>query len=267
MKKTSKTILLTISVLTSFAFAKPPEGFKWEAIAEVSDEFNNGTEFDRSKWLNYHPYWGGRNSRYQKHNVSVADGTLQLKSTLREGAEKVSGRTVTAACVTSNKRVCGFGYDEAGIKASDISMTSGFWFQGRPIEIDVIENVGDSSKNSEKYKNRMMMNTHYFYREGRTRKDASTPKEHVMSANCSSQYFVYGVWWKDKRNVWFYLDDVKVAEVALEHDFDVLQYMFFDTEVFEWAGWPTRESLLDPKKNTMYVDWVRGWTLVLEKSK
>ena len=78
---------------------------------------------------------------------------------------------------------------------------------------------------------------------------------------------MYGVWWKDKRNVWFYLDDVKVAEVVLEHDFEVLQYMFFDTEVFEWAGWPSRESLLDSKKNTMFVDWVRAWRLGSEKSK
>ena len=142
-------------------------------------------------------------------------------------------------------------------------MTSAFWFQGKPIEIDVIENVGDSSKNPKKYNNRMMMNTHYFSRKG----NISTPKEHVMPAKCSSQYFVYGVWWKDKRNVWFYLDDVKVAEVVLEHDFEVLQYMFFDTEVFEWAGWPSRESLLDSKKNTMFVDWVRAWRLGSEKSK
>lgn len=59
----------------------------------------------------------------------------------------------------------------------------------------------------------------------------------------------------------FYHDGVKVAEVATGGPFDERQFMFFDTEVFTGHGWPTRDSLLDPTKNTMLVDWVRAWKL------
>jgi len=46
--------------------------------------------------------------------------------------------------------------------------------------------------------------------------------------------------------------------------FDEPQYLFFDTEVFTWDGLPTIESLQDPARNTMQVDWARGWKLVRE---
>ncbi len=38
--------------------------------------------------------------------------------------------------------------------------------------------------------------------------------------------------------------------------------MFFDTEVFSWVGNPTVANLDNPDRNTMYVDWVKGWRLV-----
>jgi hypothetical protein len=48
--------------------------------------------------------------------------------------------------------------------------------------------------------------------------------------------------------------------------FDRPQYMFFDTEVFTWHGWPRSENLMDESKNTMLVDWVRAWELVPTES-
>ncbi len=37
---------------------------------------------------------------------------------------------------------------------------------------------------------------------------------------------------------------------------------FFDTELFTWDGLPTIESLKDPPRNTMRVEWVRAWKLM-----
>ena len=105
----------------------------------------------------------------------------------------------------------------------------------------------------------MMMNTH-FYPNG-WKKDKATPKQWKMPGRARDQFYTYGVWWKDEKTIWFYHDGVKVAEITPGGPFDEPQYMFFDTEVFTWHGWPTRDSLLDPGKNTMLVDWVRAWNL------
>jgi hypothetical protein len=154
---------------------------------------------------------------------------------------------------------CHFGYYEARLKCSGLSMTSAFWFQGKYSEIDVIENVGNASNpKSEWINDTMMINTHYF--KGGWGKDRNTPIKWQMPGP-ATDYHVYGVWWKDKDNVWFYHNGTKVAAIRFGGPIEELQYMFFDTEVFTWHGWPTKASLLDDSRNTMLVDWVRGWKL------
>lgn len=236
-----------------------PEGHRWQLIETLSDEFA-GSSLDESKWIPHHPYWRGRNSRHEERNVFVAGGMLRLKSTLRDEASEVHASTVTAACVTSKQRNCDLGYYEARIKASNLSMTSAFWFQGKYSEIDVIENIGHASrKESQWIEDTMMINTHFF--RGGWKKDVATPKKWKMPAPAAARFHTYGVWWKDASTLWFYHDGIKVAEATAGGPFDEPQYMFFDTEVFTWHGWPTRTSLLDPKKNTMLVDWVRAWRM------
>jgi hypothetical protein len=236
----------------------PPPGKKWVKIPSLSDEFN-GSELDRDKWVPRHPYWSGRNSTHTESNVSVGEGHLRLVSTLRPGATAVTAKTVTAACVASSTPRCHYGYYEARIRCSDLSMTSAFWFQGKYSEIDVIENIGRPTEpNSAWMTDTMTMNTHYF-KEG-WKKDRKTPVNWKMPGPVTDVH-VYGVWWKDRDSAWFYHNGTKVAEVEFGGPFAEKQYLFFDTEVFTWHGWPTRESLLDPARNTMFVDWVRAWQL------
>jgi hypothetical protein len=238
----------------------PPAGYQWQKIHSLSDEFG-GDRLDESKWIPRHPYWRGRNSRHEESNVAVVAGKLQLKSTLRESAREVNASNVTAACVASTTPRCHYGYYEARIKCSNISMTSAFWFQGKYSEIDVIENVGNASEPKSAWINdTMMINTHYF--KAGWKNDRATPVKWKMPSRAGDAYHVYGVWWKDTNTVWFYHHGAKVAEVSSGGPFEEQQYMFFDTEVFAWHGWPTKESLLDPKMNTMLVDWVRAWQLV-----
>jgi len=238
----------------------PPKGYRWQMIESLSDEFN-GDALDKSKWAPKHPFWTGRNSTHTVSNVSVRDGNLRLLSTLRAGATEVKAETVTAACVASTTPRSRCGYYEARIKCSDISMTSAFWFQGKYSEIDVIENIGEVTEpNSVWVNDTMMMNTH-FYKEGWD-KDRKTPFNWKMPSPSSAAYHIYGVWWKDKNTVAFYHNGIKVTEVTTGGPFDEGQYLYFDTEVFTWHGWPTKASLLDPAKNTMLVDWIRAWQLV-----
>ena len=235
-----------------------PAGYRWVKVDAVTDEFD-GTSLDRSKWLNDHPYWNGREpSQFNPDNVSVGGGNLRLASTVANRNQQ--GNWVHSAAVTSNVKV-GQGYYEARIKASELSMTSSFWFQssgGPRHEIDVVENVGAPRKNPNDARV-MHSNSHYNY--GRPNA-ISTPKRWTMPSGAADEYHVYGVWWKSEREIWLYHNGEKVNEIRTGGPFDVDQFMFFDTEVFSWVGNPTVASLDDPNRNTMYVDWVRGWRLV-----
>lgn len=240
-----------------------PEGYEWKVIDEFTDEFN-GAELDAAKWLPTFPTWKGREpSQFSRENVSVSDGMLRLRSTSRvdslEGiANPEKDVWVDAACVSSKKRAVSYGYYETRMKASRLSMTSSFWMQGRYSEIDVVEQVGGSVKQPEQG-SRMIMNTHFFPNGFDTK--IETPQQWKMPVESGTDFHVYGVWWKDKNTVWFYHNGEKVAEVKPGGDFNEPMSMYFDTEVFLWEGLPTIESLKDPAKNTMLVDWVRGWRL------
>lgn len=243
------------------ALPTPPTGYKWVMQAEVSDEFE-GTSLDREKWMPKHPFWSGRDSRFTKSNISVDGGMLRLRSSLKKAKGKAVAKNITAACVASSEPICGPGYYEARIKASALSMTSSFWFQGAYSEIDVIENTGSPSNPDVDWMDRtMMMNTHY-YPDGWD-KDIKTPEKWEMPELARDAFQVFGVWWKDDGEIIFYYNGEPVATVQAGGDFAEKMYMYFDTEVFKWNGWPTKESLLDEGKNTMLVDWVRGWKLVI----
>jgi beta-glucanase (GH16 family) len=241
----------------------PPPGFVWQLIPELSDEFEGAT-LDDAKWSPSHPYWQGRPpSQFDSSNVFVKDGKLGLVSTTSVDSLSMVGNPdqdiwVKAACVASKRSVASYGYYEARIKASALSMTSSFWFQGAYSEIDVVEelgrpviNPGDSQL--------MQMNTHYF--AGGWANDKATPKQWSMPTGAADAYHTYAMWWRDKNAVWFFHDGQKVAEVVPGGDFAETMYLFFDTEVFTWYGLPTVASLKDASLDTMLVDWVRAWKL------
>ena len=258
----------SVSNVNTEGLPPAPSGMMWQQIDSLSDEFN-GNSLDSSKWINYHPYWNGRSpSQFKRENVSVSGGNLRLKSTSQVDSLSQVGNPeediwVNSAAVTSIDPSASYGYYEARIKASQLSMTSSFWFQApNSGEIDVEENVGASTKHPDWLNTTMRMNTHT-WKDGSWSNDLDTPKTYNMPYGAADDYHIYGVWWKDPRTVWFYHDGTKVAEVQTGGPFNDPQYMFFDTEVFVWDGLPTISSLKDNNKNTMLVDWVRSYELVL----
>ena len=243
----------------------PPAGQQWVPLPAYTDEFN-GTELDTSKWQYGHPYWSGRDpSVFLDENISVANGKLRIRNTVWKDPATVTDPTsdvwVGAGCVTSINNTAHYGYYEAKIKGSALCMTSAFWFQNTYSEIDVVEQLGWSYNNPwKRYK--MQINSHY-YPTGWPN-DIATPTNANMPSAVAEEYHVYGVWWKNANTLWIYHNREKVAEVTTGGPFNNPMYMFLDTEVFTWEGLPTTESLQDPYRNTMYVDWVRGWELVPE---
>jgi hypothetical protein len=243
---------------------EPPPGYRWEPIPELSDEFS-GAKLNTAQWLDHHPNWLGRTpSEFDPHNVTVGDGQLHLTSTsdigdISEVADPLQDVWVRSACLSSIEPIASFGYYEARMKASALSMTSSFWMQGEYSEIDIVEQLGapmDIPSRSEL----MLMNTHY-YPNGWDR-DRKTPVAWHMPSGSAEEAHIYGVWWKDQTTIWFYHNGKRVAEIETGGPFDEPMYLFFDTEVFVWEGLPDVASLKDATRNTMTVDWVRSWRLV-----
>jgi len=259
MKYFAKTGILLIFTLTLQSIhADPPKNAKWKLIPELSDEFN-GISLDSAKWKNFHSGgWKGRNpSQYLKSNVSVSGGNLLLASTVANANMK--GDWLWASCVSSKNKNCFYGYYEARIKASRIPMTSSFWFQGSGIEIDVVEENGAPAKETKEYASPYLMRSGILYFPNGWSSAKSTLHLTPMKTKCCDDYHVYGVEW-DSVYIRFYLDDIQVFEVKHEGKFNRTQWMYFDTEAFIWDGLPlSPESVIDPSKNKMFVDWIRSY--------
>jgi len=57
----------------------------YRLVEDLSDEFN-GSELDRNKWFDHMTYWKGRGSEFLPTNISVADGCLRLKASVKDEA-------------------------------------------------------------------------------------------------------------------------------------------------------------------------------------
>jgi hypothetical protein len=242
----------------------PPKGKKWLFVPSLSDEFN-GAQLDPRKWMPHHPYWEGRApSKFREGNVRVADGRLQLSSTSRVASMSDVRRPlvdiwVNSAAVSSVAPTVGLGYYESRIKASRLSMTSSFWFQNQGGEIDVVEQVGKPSNPTLSGITRFMNSNIHVTNNG---KMDNSPQLIPMDSTAANDYHVYAMWWRDSRTVTFYLNGRPKSTVHLKAALATPMWMFFDTEVFTWAGLPTIASLKDTSANRMLVDYVRAWKLV-----
>ena len=248
----------------------PPPGGHWVVMPELTDEFNV-SELDTSKWYNYHPYWTGRTpSQFVPQNVAVSNGFLQLRMTtavtnMADVQNPQYENWVEASCVSSKTRVAEpYCYYEASIKVGRLCMANAFWFH-KPSstvadseEIDVIENFGEGQDPATT--NLMLMNTHYCAQNGAN--DVSTPRRWQMPYDSASDFHVYGMWRYETNDVRFYHNDSNVVSVVPGGPMNDKHYMFFCNEVQLWNGLPTLESLHDPQRNTMTVDWVHSWRLV-----
>ncbi|TGV00253.1 family 16 glycosylhydrolase [Flavivirga rizhaonensis] len=259
---------------------EPPKGFKWVKNEKFSDEFN-GKKLDKTKWYSRSPYWvnGRAPATFRAYSVSVKKGNLQIKNSVLKNDKKYN---IAGGAVASVAKDALYGFYEARMKASSITMSSTFWMKNKPDtkdcpfevqELDIVEVVG-KQKTGFDFRTKLHSNTHIFHTDcngKKTSKSASAPPTEIHPP-ANEAYHVYGCWWVDANTIKIYLDGVyqftmNPSTDYRSHPFNKPMYMHLVTETYNWESPPTPEELADNTKNTTYYDWVRSYTLVPINSK
>ncbi len=262
-----------------------PAGKKWVKFDAMSDEFD---AWDSSKWFkstwDYPVPVSVSNS---SQNSGVTDGKLWIKPTVNEA--NAGGRWFQTARIHSFEETSYPMYTEASIKTSHISAYNTYWLNNGNSddrdEIDIIENNSNPScTNCTADVFPDQMNSQYFQAD--SNKSPQTVREHgnflrsnlldvnpMKNVGWNEGYHTYGVWWKDSKNIQFYLDGEPAGSVVVGEHLDGNTYdreftreleIIFDVWTNE-AGWlgglPAKSDLADDANNTMRVDWVRTWKL------
>ena len=292
MKTISKTILFLLLAAGNLTFAQktpffnkgenPIEmGSKWQLVEEMSDEFK-GNKVDEEKWQISGQGWIGRApGLFMAENIKVADGSLQIKTKLLPKPIVKQNKTYThgGGFVASRKGMT-YGYYECEMKANKTFMSSTFWLinQGKGIqgcdkrttELDIQECVGQITNKAEWMKNfdeAMNSNTHSRnIPEGCNYQKASNKSTGYINGKVYDDFHVYGVWWKSKDEVLFFLDGKFTSKVKPPADYNIEMYLRMVVETYNWNPVPTDGGMTGSEADrTTTYNWVRSWKLVDSK--
>ncbi|WP_299437830.1 carbohydrate-binding protein [uncultured Aquimarina sp.] len=268
------TLLLCFVTISAFAQPTPPTGKKWEKIDVMSDEFN-GSSLNDSKWAINSPQWEGRRpARFETSSVSVSSGNLKISASKK--TNPFNGWTHNGGLVRSKTRNT-YGYYETRMKGNKTFMSSTFWLinkrnEGngcdvRTTELDITETVGVNSNGANWVNNmitNMNSNTH-----SRNTNCNSTPvgikgNKAPLGEESWKNYHNYGVWWKSKSEILFYLDGRFVGQVKPAADFNLPMYLRMVVETYDWNPPKDGQDGMNNSLNnrTTYYDWVRSYRLV-----
>lgn len=263
-----------------------PSSKKWVKFDAMSDEFDtwNSAKWFKSTWNYGVPVFMSTSPQ----NSGVTDGKLWIKATLNNS--NANGRWFQSARIHSKEETKYPMYTEARIKTAHISAYNTYWLNNGDInnrdEIDIIENNSKPSCTdcaADDFPNQM--NSQYFHADAsktpQTVRNYGNYKRANLSQNntlrnvgWNEDYHTYGVWWKDEKNIQFYLDGEPAGSVTVGEDRSGQTYenRFFTREleiIFDvWTsqeGWlgglPPKTDLENDAINTMRIDWVRTWKL------
>ena len=263
-----------------------PNDKKWVKLEAMSDEFDtwNSSKWFKSTWNYGVPVFMSTSPT----NSGVTDGKLWIKATLNEN--NTEQRWFQTARIHSKAETKYPMYTEARIKTAHISAYNTYWLNNGDInnrdEIDIIENNSKPScSNCDAEVFPKQMNSQYFHADSNMNPITVRNYGNFLRSNLSAtnpfidkgwneEYHTYGVWWKDEKNIQFYLDGEPAGSVVVGEDRSGQTYsnrvftrdleIIFDVWTNE-AGWlgglPPKSDLQDNSINTMRIDWVRTWKL------
>ena len=255
-----------------------PSVANWQLVKGMSDEFN-GTKVDQKKWQISGQGWIGRApGLFVANNVSVDDGALQIITTTLEKPIEKQGKTYThgGGYVGSYEGMT-YGYYECRMKANKTFMSSTFWLindkrdasgcDKRTTELDIQECVGEVTTDqqwAQKMLDHMNSNTHSRdIPKNCTISSGTLGAKEPLNEMASDNYHVYGVWWKSKDEVLYFLDGKFHAKVKPAADFNIPMHLRMVVETYDWNPVPADGGMTaDKVDRTTYYDWVRVWRLV-----
>ncbi|MDO6519534.1 family 16 glycosylhydrolase [Zobellia uliginosa] len=292
--KLSNQFLTTITLLiTSITFAQEAPHFKpgedpkqphqeWKLIENMSDEFE-GKKIDEKKWQISGQGWIGRApGLFLAENISLNNGSLQITTTMLPEPIVKNNKTYThgGGYVGSRKGMT-YGYYECEMKANKTFMSSTFWLinegkdrsgcDKRTTELDIQESVGQITNDADwmKYFDQTMnSNTHSRnIPEGCEYKKGSSKGKAELGGKAYEDFHVYGVWWKSKDEIIFFLDGKMQSKVTPPADFDIEMYLRMVVETYDWNPVPKDGGMTGSKEDrTTTYNWVRSWQLVDSKN-
>lgn len=256
---------------STISLAQPtaPGGKKWVKIDNLSDEFNQG--FDDSKWEKVLWDYPGTPTKMIEQNSGVSDGSLWIKATLDDS----SPTWFQSSRVYSKAQIKYPMYTECSMITAHLSAYNTFWLNNGNIdnrdEIDVVENNSRPSCCEPNFP--WQMNSQYFQVvNGDTKRNKGnfdnrnlSPGNPKRGVKWNEEYHTVGVWWKDAKNIQFYLDGEPAGSVVSARDFTRDLNLIWDlwTDDQPWlGGLAVKSHLTDESINTMRVDWVHTYQLV-----
>ena len=256
---------------------KPKEA-KWKLIKNMSDEFK-GKKVDEKKWQISGQGWIGRPpGLFVADNIKVADGSLQITTKMLDEPIVKNNKTYThGGGYVGSRKAMTYGYYECEMKANKTFMSSTFWLineakelQGcdkRTTELDIQECVGQIVNKAEwmKYFDQAMnSNTHSRnIPEGCDYTKGTSKARADASGKVYDDFHVYGVWWKSKDEILFFLDGELVKNVTPPADFNIEMYLRMVVETYDWNPVPADGGMTGSEADrTTSYNWVRSWKLV-----
>ena len=261
-----------------------PTGKKWVKVEDMSDEFD---AWDTAKW--FKSTWNYGSPVFMstaETNSGVVNGNLWIKATLNEANPE--NRWFQTARIHSRTKISYPMYTEARIKSAHISAYNTYWLNNGNAtnrdEIDIIENNSKPSCDCQP-DFPLQMNSQYFHadsnltpveirNEDNFHQNGLSDSNPLKGKKWNEEYHTFGVWWKDAKNIQFYLDGEPAGSVVVGQDRSGQTYanreftrdleIIFDlwTNEANWlGGLPPKSDLLDDSINTMKIDWVRTWKL------
>lgn len=275
----SSQVVFAQSSPTFLAGTDPkPTDKKWNLVKEMSDEFD-GKKVDTQKWQIEGQGWIGRApGLFMAENIKVSDGSLKITTTLLPETITKNGKAYThGGGYVGSLKSMKYGYYEAEMKANKTFMSSTFWLinedktatgcDKRTIELDIQECVGQITNDKEWCKvfdQTMNANTHSRnIPEGCNYTKATNGAKGQTNGKVYDDFHVYGVWWKSKDEVSFYLDGKLIATVKPPADFDIPMSLRMVVETYDWNPVPADGGMTGSVSDrTTTYNWVRTWKLV-----
>ena len=280
-------LVLLVTVNTVFGQSRPKfekgqdpkeSSQEWVLIEEMSDEFN-GKKVDEEKWQISGQGWIGRPpGLFQAENITVSNGGLHITTKSLDQPIIKNGKEFTygGGYVGSRKGMT-YGYYECEMKANKTFMSSTFWLinesrnsqscDKRTTELDIQECVGQIVNKAawmKHFDQKMNSNCHSRNIPGGCAYEKGSNKAGAdIGGKVYDDFHVYGVWWKSKDEVSFYLDGKYISTVKPPADYDIEMFLRLVVETYDWNKAPEDGGMTGSVADrTTTYNWVRSWKLV-----